>query len=108
MATAREEYRQWLTTAYQKNWKPSYANMLFIQKYHSRAPLEFGRHALFGSSPSTQTMKLYLDWLCDKYQDREHVNRYFRIEFGFPMETVGLALPESHGRAPYMFSADDL
>lgn len=108
MAQARDEYREWLATAYQKNWKPSYANKMFIQKYHSRAPLEFGKHALFGTSPSMQTMKLYLDWLCGKYQDREHVVRYFRVEFGFPMEKVGLALPESHALPPYTFSANDL
>lgn len=81
-----EFYRKSLRSAYDKNFAPGWAAMVFKERYGYWSPNSWAKGAIFGTKPTTQQRSDYLRYLQAIAQRKEKsdnwVQRYMELEFG--------------------------
>lgn len=80
-------YRSRLYRAYQQNFAPGWAAMVFKEQYGHWAPDSWARGAVFGDNPTDDHRLCYNSYLQAIAQRKEKppswIQRYMRLEFGF-------------------------
>ena len=80
-----EIYRAKLREAYEKKYAPGWAAMVFQENFGFFPPLDWGKGAIFGETPSESNKKDYKNYLISvasrKSKDEEWIERYFTVEF---------------------------